>query len=243
MSKSTQELFEQSTSGPPSFFNRNSPVGASVTGRVIKSDVNQKTGYEDGTPQTWKDGSPVEELWVVLQTDLRDPDIEEDDGQRRVYIRWFGSDKRNLEHAIYPTGDKWLKDGATLTVTFTGFGEQKDKKLNPPKLYDFVYVAPPSPTEALMTKANGGPAVTIPTQPAPPDNDLVARARAAQMARTEAAVESQPPLPAPTAGPDRAALVRQIKELAAEGIDAETIAEVVPSLSLKAITAILNVRV
>jgi hypothetical protein len=243
MAKSVQELWEQSTGGPPSFFNRNSPVGASITGTVVKSDVNQKTDYEDGTPQTWKDGSPVEELWVVLQTNLRDPLIEDDDGQRRVYIRWFGSDKRNLVAAVNASGDPYLRDGATLTMTFSGYGEQKDKKLNPPKIYEFVYLPPPSPTEALMTKANG--AATIPQQyaPAQPQPDLVQQAAATQ--RTQAAaqhVATAPAAPAPPAG-DRAALVAQVRELAAEGFDAELISATVPGLSLKAITAILNIKV
>jgi hypothetical protein len=247
--QNTQELFESSTGGAPLFFNKNSPVGATIAGTVVESSPVQARDYEDNSLKFWDDGSPQMQLVITIQTTLRDPFIDDDDGKRRVYVKWWGNEKANLVSAIQKTGDKFLRDGAHLSVTFTGLGEQKDRKLNPPKEYSFNYTPPPSATESMMTKeapaANGTPPVQttqLPQQYTPPENDLVARARAAQQARQAAQVAEQPPLPAPTAGPDRAAMVRQIKELAAEGIDAATIAEVIPDLSLKAITAILNVK-
>lgn len=248
--QTTQELFESSTGGAPLYFNKNSPVGATISGTVVESSPVQARDYEDNSLKFWDDGSPQMQLVITLQTTMRDRSIEDDDGKRRVYVKWWGSEKQNLVTAIQRTGDKFLRDGATLTVTFSGLGEQKDRKLNPPKLYDFNYQPPPSATEAMMTKAtNGTPPVqtTQPQEPLPEANDLVAQARAAQKARQAAAQQpsasagAAPPAPPAADASGKMALIKQIKDLAAEGIEPDIIAELVPGLSLNAITAILKV--
>jgi hypothetical protein len=247
--QTTQELFESSTGGAPLFFNKYSPVGATITGTVIESAPQQNRDYEDNSAKFWDDGSPQMMLVVTLQTNLRDQTIEDDDGKRRLFLRWWGTDQRNLKEAIQRTGDKFLRNGSTLTATFAGLGEQKDRKLNPPRVFEFIYEPPPSATEAMMTKASNGFATqqaaqhvaSASQQPLPEANDLVTQARAAQLARQQATAAAPPPAqPAPDAG-GKLVLIQQVKELAAEGIEADIIAEIVPGLSLNAITAILKV--
>lgn len=224
--RTTQELFDSAGSGAPLFFNKNSPVGASVTGTVVESAPTQARDYEDSSLKFWDDGSPQMQLVITLQTNERDPWDAEDDGKRRVYVKWWGSEKANLIAAVQKAGDKFVQNGARLTVTFTGLGEQKDRKLNPPKLYDFQYQAPPSATEQLMTK---------------PPNGLVEQARATQQAVPQAA----PAAPATNgAGPtDRQAIIRQVRELGAEGFEPSDIFEVIGgAFSQKAIAAMLNVK-
>src|SRR5687768_5474607 len=60
-------------------------VGDSVTGKVIKADPRQAVDFKTGEPKFFKDNSPIMELVITLQTDLRDPTIEDDDGKRVLY--------------------------------------------------------------------------------------------------------------------------------------------------------------
>lgn len=150
--QSTEELFKQAGGGAPLFFGRDSSVGEFVEGTVLESQPVQAKDYETNALKNWDDGSPMMQLVITLQTDLRDPTIEKDDGRRRVFLRWWGSDRQNVIDAVQRQGDQFVRDGAWLRVTFTGYGEQKDRKLNAPKIYGIDYKAPPTATEKLMSE-------------------------------------------------------------------------------------------
>jgi len=62
-------------------------VGDRVSGTVIRAVKAQSTDL-DGNLRTFPEsGDPMFELHVDLQTDLRDPEIDSDKGERRLYVR------------------------------------------------------------------------------------------------------------------------------------------------------------
>ncbi len=56
--------------------------GASVTGYIISSEMTPRTDPEGNVVLARKSGNPRQVLRMRLATDLRDPDVENDDGVR-----------------------------------------------------------------------------------------------------------------------------------------------------------------
>jgi hypothetical protein len=233
--QSTEELFKQAGGGAPLYFSRDSTVGEFVEGTVLESQPVQAKDYETNALKNWDDGSPMMQLVITLQTDLRDPTIEKDDGRRRVFLRWWGSDRQNVIDAVQRQGDQFVRDGAWLRVTFTGYGEQKDRKLNAPKIYGIDYKAPPTATEKLMsapvqsvTSGAGtvpGQTITVaapvaPTAVSAAPTDAVGGARAVQV--------------------DRKAQIAKVQKLLAAGFSEDEILGMVPGMSAEAVAAIVG---
>jgi hypothetical protein len=145
--------------GIPSAFSKDDPVGTSITGRIESAELRQVTSFETQEPETWADGSPKQQVVITLTTDLQDgPD---DDGRRRVYVKWWGDQKKALVAAIKNSGDNDLHPGGTFTATFSGLGEVKTRGFNAPKLYTYQYVKPPT---GLAQAVAAAPAATAPAQ-------------------------------------------------------------------------------
>lgn len=95
-----------------------SPPGASVTGKILKLETSQQTDYNTRAPLSWGNGDPKMQLEVTLQTTLRDASIDDDDGQRRVFVKGKGLTDATRE-AVLSVGAKGLEIGGTLTVTYS----------------------------------------------------------------------------------------------------------------------------
>lgn len=77
---------------------------------------------------------------VILQTDLRDRDIEDDDGRRTLYIKsWMRS---AVAQALRQVGVKDLQVGGDLTVEFTHTEPSERPVLSPSKHFKAEYVPP-----------------------------------------------------------------------------------------------------
>ncbi|MFI6477385.1 hypothetical protein ACIBH1_05595 [Nonomuraea sp. NPDC050663] len=119
--------------------------GASVTGTICRQpEVQQQRDYTTGEPKFWKDGSPMQQLQVVLATDERDPEIPTDNGERAIYVK--GAMKKAMQDAVRKSGANGLEIGGRVTVTYTSDGEAVGKG-KAPKLYAVTY-APPQATSA-----------------------------------------------------------------------------------------------
>lgn len=123
--------------------------GATVKGTVLRASVQQARDL-DNKPKFWDDGNPVRQLVVWLQTDERNPDIEDDDGQRRIFAG--GSVKPEsksmraaIVEALKKSGSK-LEPGGILAIRYVGDGPRNPQRpaLNPPKQYVAQY-EPPKP--------------------------------------------------------------------------------------------------
>lgn len=139
-------------------------VGETVGGAITHiGEPRQQTDFRDGTPLTWRDGSPRMQLPVTVQTQLRDAADPTDDGKRTFYIK--GEMKKAIEAALRAAG-AGMAQGGVLTVAFTGT-EPTDGGF-PKKLYAATY-QPPSAT--FLQQPAAPPAQ--PVQPAPADRKSV----------------------------------------------------------------------
>jgi Holliday junction resolvase RusA-like endonuclease len=64
-----------------------STIGTLHKGTIVAAKKRQQTEMGTGKPLTFDDGQPRMEVLIDLQTDERDPAVEDDDGLRRVYAR------------------------------------------------------------------------------------------------------------------------------------------------------------
>lgn len=121
--------------------------GTAVTGRITSDpQVQQQKDFTTGALKFWDDGNPMVQLQVILATDQRDPAIPDDDGSRAVYVK--GQMQKAVGEAVRKAGAKYLEVGGTLTVTYTGNGEAKQRGMNAPKLYSASYTAPAAGDQA-----------------------------------------------------------------------------------------------
>lgn len=122
-------------------------VGDSVTGIIESTEVRQQTDIQHGTPLTWDNGDPKMQLVVTLQTALRDPSIDNDDGKRNVYIK--GSKKAGTRSthdavatAVRAAGAAGLEVGGTLTLTYAGTEPSSTRGFSDRKLWSATYTPP-----------------------------------------------------------------------------------------------------
>lgn len=114
-------------------------VGKVVKGTITSAEVGQQRDFTTGLPKSWDDGKPMMQLVITLQTDERDPEVEDDEGIRRLFAR--ANMLNAVREAVRKTGGK-LEVGGKLAVKYTGDGEAKTRGHNAPKLYSAQYEAP-----------------------------------------------------------------------------------------------------
>lgn len=171
-------------------------IGTTVSGQICaQPEVTQQSDLDTGKPLFWDDGRPRMQLVVTVQTDQRDPEIADDDGKRKFYIRAKLQDA--VRQAVRASQAKGLEVGGTLAITYVADGEQKKRGYNPPKIYSATY-APPSAAQANAF-LNGGGEVRDPWT-----GYTVPAAQAAQPAQGPApqwAAPAQQPAPATPPAP------------------------------------------
>lgn len=138
-------------------------VGTTITGTIEDLTASQQTDFTTGELRTWPNGDPMMQVVVTLATDLRDPDVTDDDGLRKVYVKGK-SLTAAVRDAVRRAGAKGLEPGGTLTVTYTGDGVAERRGINPPKLYSATYA---KPDPAAAANAALGLAHTKEAAPAP----------------------------------------------------------------------------
>jgi len=153
--------------------------GTVVGGRITEQPtVEQQRDIQTGEKKFWADGNPMMQLVVTVQTDQRDPSIEDDDGRRRIFVK--GQMKNAVADAVRAAGAKGLEVGGTLHVRYTHDGTPKQRGFSAPKQYAAKYIpaaqselAAPAPAPAAPTPAPAGDpwATTAPTA-APQPGDL-----------------------------------------------------------------------
>lgn len=147
-----------SGSGAKSFFNADSQPGQSVTGTLDLIETSQMRDFQTKQSAYWNDGRPQMQIHIVIQTTLRDPSVDDDDGRRSLWIKGWGIQLKAFRDACRQAGVKAPKQGDTITATFTGLGERGNAP-QPPKVY--AYQITPSNSVAQLVN----PQPTPPQQP------------------------------------------------------------------------------
>lgn len=93
-----------------------------------------------GAQKFWDDGNPVENLWITLLTDVRDPQIDGDDG-RRVLVLDSKNKADAVIQAVQESGADFEK-GGHLTIEWYGYDPAGKNPDNLPKLYRALYRGP-----------------------------------------------------------------------------------------------------
>ncbi|MFB7219374.1 hypothetical protein [Streptomyces sp. NPDC056227] len=138
--------------------------GTKIGGTITEQPTVQQQRDLDGKPKFWDDGNPQMQLVVTIQTEQRDPSIEDDDGRRRLFVK--GQMKNAVADAVRAAGAPGLQVGGTLDVAYTHDGVPK-RGFNAPKQYAARYT--PVAANLLNSGATQGAPVADPwaTQTAP----------------------------------------------------------------------------
>jgi hypothetical protein len=181
--------------GPPS---AKFPVlGYENAGRIVgKPTVEQQRDYDTDEPLYWADGKPRWQIVVTLATGERDPEINDDDGLRRLFIK--GQMKTAVQTALKAAKADGLEDGGHLTVTYTADGAQPNPKKNPPKQYTARYITAAN-AELMAPEPVKRPPVAAPAPvqaaaPALPPEVLANPAVMQLLAQLAGAPQNPPPL-------------------------------------------------
>lgn len=172
-------------------------VGGRITERPT---VEQQRDISTGDKKFWSDGNPMMQLVVTVQTDERDPQLDEDDGRRRIFVK--GQMKNAIADAVRAAGARGLEVGGTLAVTYSHDGTASQRGFNPPKQYTARYT--PAATVALNTPDPGAsapqqqyaaaaPGLTAQQQQAAAQNPATAALLAQQQAAQAANAATPPP--------------------------------------------------
>jgi len=116
-------------------------IGDKVQARKFRSDGKM------GDLATWDDGQPIWQVRIDIQTDVRDPMIQNDDGIRGLYIRAGSELRKVVQEAVRMSGSKEILVGGFLGVQFVG--EEPSGAAVDKKLYQAVY-RPPNPGSSLL---------------------------------------------------------------------------------------------
>ncbi len=185
--------------GVPSAFGKDDPIGKTVTGQILSTQVKQQTDLQTGKPETWDNGDPKMQLVVTIQTALRDPQVTDDDGRRSLYIK--GSKKAGSQSphdavvtAVRNAGARSLEVGGTLTMRLVGTEPSSTRGFNDRKLYEAQYVAP-NPSGGFLgveQPQQQAPAYAPPAQGYQPPAQPIPPAPAIQGMRPGTVLQGQP---------------------------------------------------
>ena len=130
------------------YFDANSQPGDSVTGVIEKIETTQVNDFQTKQPAYWNDGRPKEQIHVIIQTQLRDPSVDDDDGRRSLWIKGWGIQLKAFREACRQAGVKIPKPGDTITERFVGLAPRGDAP-QPPKVFEF-HIEPASSVNNLV---------------------------------------------------------------------------------------------
>lgn len=122
----------------PAYFNKDSKIGDSITGIIRNVSVRQTRDFKTNKPESWEDGSPKQQIVVVL-------DSTDDKGEvtaHSVYVKWWGQRRKAFATAVVNGGSEAPEIGALLTVAFSGVEKATQKGMDDEKLFEYVYDAP-----------------------------------------------------------------------------------------------------
>lgn len=199
--------------------------GDTIGGRIVTPPKSYQEREFDrnnpgkGAPKFYPSGDPIMSITVDVRTNLRDHNIDGDDGVRRIYVEGKRL-KAAVRQAVIDAGSQKLEVGGELHVTFTGLGQAETAGISAPKEYTARYVPaaqaavmgsqPPAqqPVQQVDSFQTPGPAPAWADQP-----------QQTQQAAQQTPATSQPAAAAAQTGPSP----EQIAAVRAAGLDPATV--------------------
>lgn len=110
-------------------------------GQIMDIEMGQQRDLQSGKPKCWDDGSPMMQMIITLQTAERNPEVENDNGIRKLYVASKGM-REALAAAVKKTGAAGLGVGGRLGMKYVRDGAPTQRGFNPPKEYAARYEPP-----------------------------------------------------------------------------------------------------
>lgn len=225
-----KELLAES-SGAPGAFTKDTPPGTTVAGKIVSVNVRQATDIKTGEKQTWDDGNPKQQVVVIISTDQRDPENPDDNGDRAIYIKWWGHGRQALIEALKAAKADDLEVGGMFADQYVGEGVATQRGLSAPKIHKYEYRKPTIGSQLL-----GG----VPGVP-PGQTATVTTEQGTHTVPSPGS--SQPSVPAVTSTPAAAvdpAQVAAVRGMIAANVPDAAITAAFPAISPELLAALRN---
>jgi hypothetical protein len=180
-------------------------------GEILDLAMRQQTDPDTREPEHWPNGDPKMVLVVTVQTDENDPEIEDDDGRRRFWLRFKMKDA--VAEAVKKSApDEGLEIGGWLGIEFVKQDKAQSRVKSGVKHFEAWYEKP-DPAKAANEFLSGDDPEDDPEPEPEPEPPKRSRAKTAEKAaekpargrgRGSAAPDPEEDAPAPTRGRGRA---------------------------------------
>lgn len=134
---SLADLVAVSGKSAPAFFTADSRPGDSITGNVLDVSIRQALDPQTRRPRVWENGDPVLQAVITLSTDLRAEDDANDNGERSIFIKWWGTQRQAFLDALKAAGQGDLSLGQEFTATFVRTEKATSKAMSDTKVYEY----------------------------------------------------------------------------------------------------------
>lgn len=140
--------------GAPAVSWKFAKVGTEFKYTITDKPSKQTEKDDDGELKTWKDGNPVEQIVLPISTNLRNNELlsenaaegrdpAEDNGDRRYYVKAWGTQLAALRAALKEAGVKTVAVGGSGTIKLASRKKNPDKPTySPTNVIEFTYVPP-----------------------------------------------------------------------------------------------------
>lgn len=137
--------------GPKAISWKDAKIGASVQGIITKVEVINKTDRKTGAIVMNQHGKPKKIVILTLITELRDPEIEDDNGLRRVFLQ--GNASWELRQTLRKGGFVKPIKGGRFKITLSG--TKPTEHYNDQNLFTVLYADPTGDTLAQVAAIEG----------------------------------------------------------------------------------------
>lgn len=161
MTQSLQGFFGAGGKGKYAKFEK---LGDKIKGKILAIHPPEDSTDPKGNVKRDKNGRAMQQVRIDLETDLRNPEIEFDDGVRTVYVQSYMKDA--IGKALQVANVKEPAIGADLEIVLSEL--EPNPGLNPSKKYTAVYT--PASGTSTSSFFSGNIANSTPTAAVKPEN-------------------------------------------------------------------------
>ena len=134
---------EDLKSGTPWWGGKGIGVGDTVEGIIVSASKEQQTDFDTGQGLVWDNGDPRMESVIIFDSDLRNSEIENDDGKRALHLR---GGKYEAAEGSGTSGEDALREamqkaglraeaGVKIKAAITGMAKPTGRGRNAAKLW------------------------------------------------------------------------------------------------------------